>query len=75
MDDKDRTFIHEAMEQQSISIAKAGIVTTLKTRCSVIAALNPVGDRYDIFKNFNDNAGLTDPILLRFDLLCVVRTL
>jgi DNA replication licensing factor MCM2 len=73
MNDQDRVSIHEAMEQQSISISKAGIVTTLQARCSVIAAANPVGGRYDSSRTFSDNVELTDPILSRFDIMCVVK--
>lgn len=73
MNDADRTSIHEAMEQQSISISKAGIVTTLQARCSVFAAANPVKGRYDASMSFFDNVDLTEPILSRFDVLCVVR--
>lgn len=73
MTDQDRTSIHEAMEQQSISISKAGIVTTLQARCAVIAAANPIGGRYDPSKSFSENVQLTDPILTRFDCLCVLR--
>lgn len=73
MNDQDRTSIHEAMEQQSISISKAGIVTTLQARCAVIAAANPIGGRYDISKTFSENVALTDPILTRFDVLCMMR--
>lgn len=73
MNDSDRTSIHEAMEQQSISISKAGIVTTLQARCSVFAAANPVKGRYDPSLSFFDNVDLTEPILSRFDVLCVVR--
>ena len=61
------------MEQQSISISKAGIVTTLQARCAVVAAANPIGGRYDVSKTFSENVLLTDPILQRFDVLCVLR--
>ncbi|KAG8007194.1 DNA replication licensing factor mcm2 [Nibea albiflora] len=73
MNDADRTSIHEAMEQQSISISKAGIVTSLQARCTVIAASNPIGGRYDPSLTFADNVDLTEPIVSRFDVLCVVR--
>ena len=73
MNDQDRVSIHEAMEQQSISVSKAGIVTTLQARCSVMAAANPNGGRYDPTKTLVENVDLTDPILSRFDILCVVR--
>ena len=73
MNEQDRTSIHEAMEQQSISVSKAGIVTSLQARCSVIAAANPIGGRYDSANTLADNVELTDPILQRFDLLCVLQ--
>jgi len=73
MNDQDRTSIHEAMEQQTISVSKAGIVTSLKARCAVIAASNPIGGRYDPSLTFSENVDLTEPILSRFDVLCVVR--
>ncbi|XP_076362368.1 DNA replication licensing factor Mcm2 [Tachypleus tridentatus] len=73
MNDQDRTSIHEAMEQQTISISKAGIVTSLQARCAVIAAANPIGGRYDSSLTFSENVDLSEPILSRFDILCVVR--
>nr|WCZ58670.1 DNA replication licensing factor MCM2 [Seculamonas ecuadoriensis] len=73
MNDQDRTSIHEAMEQQSISIAKAGIVTTLQARCCVMAAANPIRGRYDSSLTFAQNVELTDAILSRFDVMCVIR--
>lgn len=73
MSDQDRTSIHEAMEQQSISVSKAGIVASLQARCSVIAAANPIGGRYDSSRTFLSNVELTEPIVSRFDIICIVR--
>eukprot|EP00605_Chrysophyceae_sp_TOSAG23-4_P001465 GSChrysophyteH1.ASY1.ANO1.1601.1 assembled CDS len=73
MNEQDRTSIHEAMEQQTISVSKAGIVTSLQARCAVLAAANPIGGRYDGSFNLAENVELTDPILQRFDVLCVLQ--
>jgi DNA replication licensing factor MCM2 len=73
MNDADRTSIHEAMEQQTISISKAGIVTTLQARCAIVAAANPIRGRYNPTIPFQQNVELTEPILSRFDVLCVVK--
>lgn len=75
MNDQDRTSIHEAMEQQSISVSKAGIVTSLQARCAIIAAANPTGGKYNSTLPLSQNVNLTEPILSRFDILCVVRDL
>merc|ERR1712032_902783 len=73
MDVKDRVAIHEAMEQQTISIAKAGITTMLNTRCSVLAAANPRFGTYDDLTAAADQMDFETTILSRFDMMFLVR--
>lgn len=72
MKEDDRVAIHEAMEQQTISIAKAGITTTLNTRCSVLAAANSIFGRWDDTKG-EENIDFMPTILSRFDMIFIVK--
>uniref|UniRef100_A0A6A7G0I0 DNA replication licensing factor MCM5 n=1 Tax=Hirondellea gigas TaxID=1518452 RepID=A0A6A7G0I0_9CRUS len=73
MRDEDRVAIHEAMEQQTISIAKAGITTILNSRTSVLAAANPTFGRYNDMRKPAENIDFETTILSRFDLIFVIR--
>ena len=73
MRDEDRVAIHEAMEQQTISIAKAGITTILNSRTSVLAAANPIFGRYDDMKSPGENIDFQTTILSRFDMIFIIK--
>ena len=73
MREQDRVAIHEAMEQQTISVAKAGITTVLNCRTSVLAAANPIFGRYDDLKDVGDNIDLMTTILSRLGCLLLMN--
>ncbi|CAI5450823.1 unnamed protein product [Caenorhabditis angaria] len=73
MMDSDRTAIHEVMEQQTISIAKAGIMTTLNARTAIIAAANPAYGRYNPQKSIEQNVDLPAALLSRFDMILLMQ--
>ena len=72
MDATDQVAIHEAMEQQTISITKAGIQANLNARTAILAAANPKHGRYDRTKTLKANVDMTMPIMSRFDLFFIV---
>ncbi len=73
MEKSDRSAMHEAMEQQSVSIAKAGILATFRARCSILAAANPKYGRFDDYRAISEQVNLPPTILSRFDLIFFIR--
>ncbi|RPD61540.1 MCM-domain-containing protein [Lentinus tigrinus ALCF2SS1-7] len=72
MSDATRSVLHEVMEQQTVSIAKAGIITTLNARTSILAAANPIGSKYNPKQTVTQNIDLPPTLISRFDLLYLV---
>jgi replicative DNA helicase Mcm len=72
MQKEDRSALHEAMEQQTISVAKAGITATLKSRCALLGAANPKYGRFDMFGDIADQINMPPSLLSRFDLIFIM---
>ncbi|MDY6774608.1 MAG: LAGLIDADG family homing endonuclease [Halobacteria archaeon] len=72
MDPKDRSALHEALEQQSVSISKAGINATLKSRCALLGAANPKYGRFDEYEGIAEQIELEPALISRFDLIFTV---
>lgn len=72
MSDSTRSVLHEVMEQQTVSIAKAGIITTLNARTSILASANPIGSKYNLQMSVPQNIDLPPTLLSRFDLVYLV---
>ncbi|MFH1224603.1 MAG: minichromosome maintenance protein MCM [Candidatus Diapherotrites archaeon] len=73
MADEDRSALHESMEQSSISVAKAGIVTRFKSDTSILAAANPKYSRFDPYKNYLEQLDLPPTLISRFDLFFMIK--
>lgn len=72
---EDRSALHEAMEQQSISVAKAGILATLKCRCALLGAANPKLGRFNAFDNIPEQINMPPSLMSRFDLIFILQDL
>ncbi|KAL6121794.1 hypothetical protein NUSPORA_01223 [Nucleospora cyclopteri] len=69
MTDSTKSVLHEVMEQQTVSVAKAGIITTLNARCSILASCNPIESKYNSKKSIVENLNLPPTLLSRFDVV------
>ena len=72
MSDGARSILHETMEQQTVSVAKAGIICSLNARTSILASANPIDSKYDPNKSVVANINLSPTLLSRFDLIYLI---